>query len=61
MSHFELKECGNRFFAASDNKRAIECYNLAIKQNGSVSTYFSNRALCYLEMKAYDQAIADCR
>ncbi|KAM7536802.1 hypothetical protein Aperf_G00000085611 [Anoplocephala perfoliata] len=61
MSHSELKDSGNRFFAASDNKRAIECYTLAIKKNGSISTYYSNRALCYLQLKMYDQAFADCR
>lgn len=61
MSHSELKDSGNRFFAASDNKRAIECYTMAIKKNGSVSTYYSNRALCYLQLKMYDQAFADCR
>ncbi|CUT98984.1 STIP1 y and U box containing protein 1 [Echinococcus multilocularis] len=61
MSHSALKDCGNRFLAASDNARAIECYTLAIKKNGSISTYYSNRALCYLQMKLYDQALADCR
>ncbi|VDK31584.1 unnamed protein product [Taenia asiatica] len=61
MSHSELKDSGNRFFAASDNTRAIECYTLAIKKNGSISTYYSNRALCYLQMKLYDRALADCR
>ncbi|VDO04297.1 unnamed protein product [Rodentolepis nana] len=61
MSHSELKDSGNRFFAASDNKRAIECYTMAIKKNGSISTYYSNRALCYLQLKMYDQALADCR
>ncbi|VDD79651.1 unnamed protein product [Mesocestoides corti] len=61
MSHSELKDSGNKFFAASDNKRAIECYSLAIKKNGSISTYYSNRALCYLQLKMYDLALADCR
>ncbi|VDM30324.1 unnamed protein product [Hydatigera taeniaeformis] len=61
MSHLELKDSGNRFFATSDYARAIECYTLAIKKNSSISTYYSNRALCYLQLKFYDRALADCR
>uniref|UniRef100_A0A0X3PB78 E3 ubiquitin-protein ligase CHIP n=1 Tax=Schistocephalus solidus TaxID=70667 RepID=A0A0X3PB78_SCHSO len=61
LSHSELKDYGNKFFAASDCWRAVECYSHAIKKNGSVSTYYSNRALCYVQLKQYDKAFADCR
>ncbi|BHF75775.1 STIP1 y and U box-containing protein 1 [Sparganum proliferum] len=61
LSHSELKDYGNKFFAASDCRRAVECYSHAIKKNGSVSTYYSNRALCYVQLKQYDKAFADCR
>jgi len=57
----ELKEQGNRLFTARNYDDAISCYTKAIVKNPSTSTYYTNRALCYLKMKKWPLAIQDCQ
>ena len=57
----ELKEQGNKLFAARNYEAAIECYTKALTKNPSVPHYFTNRALCYLNQKRWPQAISDAR
>ncbi|KAK3586105.1 hypothetical protein CHS0354_033225 [Potamilus streckersoni] len=61
MSAVELKDQGNKFFAARKYDDAVSCYTKAIVKNGSTATYFTNRALCYLRLKQWELAIQDCR
>ncbi|VDM41996.1 unnamed protein product [Toxocara canis] len=57
----EFKESGNRFFQQHRYEEAINAYNRAIVHNPSVSTYFTNRALCYMQMMQWERAANDCR
>lgn len=61
MSANELKEQGNRLFTARNYDDAIGCYTKAIVKNPSTSTYYTNRALCYLKLKKWPLAIQDCQ
>ncbi|VEL41539.1 unnamed protein product [Protopolystoma xenopodis] len=60
-SDLSMKEIGNRFFAAGQYEKASHYYTLAIEKRQTESCYFSNRALCFLQLQEYDKAIADCR
>lgn len=57
----ELKEQGNRMFAARKFDDAINLYSKAIIKNPTNATYFTNRALCYIKMKRWDSCCTDCR
>merc|ERR1712122_240921 len=57
----ELKDQGNKLFAARNYDGAIECYTKAIMKNPSVPHYYTNRALCYLNQKRWPQAITDAK
>ncbi|KOB73906.1 Uncharacterized protein OBRU01_09895, partial [Operophtera brumata] len=61
LSDKELKEQGNRLFSLRKFEDAMNCYTKAIIKNPSVSTYFTNRALCYLKLKRWELACQDCR
>lgn len=61
LSDVELKDHGNKLFAARKYDDAIICYNKAIIKNPNNPTYFTNRALCYIKLKRYDAACQDCR
>jgi len=57
----ELKDHGNKLFAARKYEDAISCYSKAIIKNPNNATYFTNRALCYIKMKKFDSSCQDCR
>lgn len=57
----ELKEQGNRLFSLRRYEDAMNLYTKAIIKNPSVSTYFTNRALCHLKMKRWEATCQDCR
>ncbi|XP_002169066.2 E3 ubiquitin-protein ligase CHIP isoform X1 [Hydra vulgaris] len=59
MSALDLKEQGNRLFAARSYDDAIGCYTKAIIKDPSAGSYYTNRALCYLKLKKWKLAIAD--
>ncbi|KAI1724410.1 u-box domain-containing protein [Ditylenchus destructor] len=57
----ECKERGNKLYQAGKYEDALSCYSKAIDKNSSDPSYFTNRALCYLNLKKWDQAAGDCR
>ena len=54
----QLKEQGNRCFAAGNYQQAISYFTQAIKLQ-ETAVYYSNRAACYLKLSNYQQALAD--
>ncbi|XP_020593994.1 outer envelope protein 64, chloroplastic [Phalaenopsis equestris] len=54
------KEKGNNAYKEKQWQKAINLYTEAIKLNGKMATYYSNRAAAYLELGSYLQAEADC-
>ena len=61
LSDKELKEQGNKLFAARNYDAAIECYTKALMKNPSIPHYYTNRALCYLNQKRWPLAIQDAK
>ncbi|KAK3378163.1 serine/threonine-protein phosphatase 5 [Podospora didyma] len=55
----DLKNQGNKAFAAHDWLTAIEFYDKAIELNPNEPTYWSNRAQAHLKTEAYGYAIRD--
>ena len=54
----QLKEQGNKCFAAGNYQQAISYFTQAIKLSEN-AIYYSNRAACYLKLSNYSQALAD--
>ncbi|XP_055922154.1 E3 ubiquitin-protein ligase CHIP [Eupeodes corollae] len=61
LTDVQLKEQGNQMFSARKFDDAINCYSKAIIKNSTNATYFTNRALCHLKLKRWDQSCQDCR
>jgi STIP1 family protein 1 len=61
ISAKEYKERGNKLYQAQRYDDAITSYTAAIMRDNTDPTYFTNRALCYLQTKKWDQAETDCR
>ena len=57
----EHKERGNKFFQAGRFEEAYSSYTKAIVKNSTDPSFFTNRALCCLNLKKWDQAAQDCR
>lgn len=55
------KNIGNKLCNLHRYEDAIVYYSKAISQNPEVSSYYSNRALCYLKLQKWIQTIEDCR
>ncbi|XP_022141957.1 outer envelope protein 64, mitochondrial [Momordica charantia] len=55
-----LKEKGNAAFKGRQWNKAVNYYTEAIKLNGTIATYYSNRAAAYLELGCFQQAEDDC-
>lgn len=59
----EYRKCGNGFIEEGDYKAAIEQYNksLCFAENGTdaISLAYANRSYCFLELKMYDECLAD--
>uniref|UniRef100_A0A669CCD3 Translocase of outer mitochondrial membrane 34 n=1 Tax=Oreochromis niloticus TaxID=8128 RepID=A0A669CCD3_ORENI len=55
-----LKEEGNALVKKGEHKKAIEKYSQSLKHNPTEVTTYTNRALCYLSVKQYRDAIRDC-
>ncbi|NXA07936.1 TOM34 protein, partial [Sapayoa aenigma] len=54
-----LKEEGNELVKKGNHKKAVEKYSESLKLNKECATY-TNRALCYLTLKQYQEAAQDC-
>ncbi len=61
LSDKELKDHGNKHFAARNFDAAVDCYTRAILKNSTVPHYYTNRALCYLNQKRWNLAVQDAR
>ncbi|VDN05231.1 unnamed protein product [Thelazia callipaeda] len=57
----ELKEAGNNFYQQHRYEDAINAYSRAIINNPVVPTYFTNRALCYMQTLQWGKAEDDCK
>ncbi|EAQ86531.1 hypothetical protein CHGG_07784 [Chaetomium globosum CBS 148.51] len=55
----DLKNQGNKAFAAHDWPTAIDLYTQAIELNSKEPTFWSNRAQAYLKTEAYGFAVRD--
>ncbi|KAK2861619.1 hypothetical protein Q5P01_001152 [Channa striata] len=55
-----LKDEGNALVKKGDHKKAIEKYTQSLKHNPTEITTYTNRALCYLSVKQYRDAVRDC-
>uniref|UniRef100_A0A8C2F9S4 Mitochondrial import receptor subunit TOM34 n=1 Tax=Cyprinus carpio TaxID=7962 RepID=A0A8C2F9S4_CYPCA len=55
-----LKEEGNAFVKKGEHKKAVEKYTQSLGLNPTEVTTYTNRALCYLSLKMYKEAISDC-
>ena len=56
----EYKNQGNAEFKANNFTKAIENYTKAIDSFPTESSYYANRAACYLSLKKYLKCIEDC-
>ncbi|KAH8733322.1 serine/threonine-protein phosphatase 5 [Ilyonectria robusta] len=59
QSAVDLKNQGNKAFAAGDWPTAIDFYSKAIELNDKEPTFFTNRAQAHIKTEAYGYAIAD--
>ncbi|VDK66827.1 unnamed protein product [Onchocerca ochengi] len=57
----ELKETGNCFYQQHRYEDAISAYSRAIINNPVIPTYFTNRALCYMQTMQWEKAEDDCK
>ncbi|VDN90649.1 unnamed protein product [Brugia pahangi] len=57
----ELKETGNCFYQQHRYEDAICAYSRAIINNPVIPTYFTNRALCYMQTMQWEKAEDDCK
>lgn len=55
-----LKEEGNALVKKGEHKKAIEKYSQSLQHNPTEVTTYTNRALCYLSLKQYRDAVRDC-
>ncbi|TGZ73506.1 hypothetical protein CRM22_001480 [Opisthorchis felineus] len=61
LPHHTLKDMGNRAYAEGRYQEAVMYYTCAIKKQQNISSYYSNRALCYVQIQEYSKALSDCR
>ena len=55
------KGLGNEAFKAKEYTQAAVLYTEAIELDGSLHVVYANRAACFLQMREFDKALADCR
>lgn len=54
------KQRGNAEFAGGNFARALQLYTRAIKLNPEEALFYSNRALVYIRMQRFEEAVSDC-
>uniref|UniRef100_A0A914L6I3 E3 ubiquitin-protein ligase CHIP n=1 Tax=Meloidogyne incognita TaxID=6306 RepID=A0A914L6I3_MELIC len=57
----EHKEKGNKYYQQGRYEDALSHYNRAIIKDSTEPTYFTNRALCNLNLQRWESAAEDCR
>ncbi|XP_017335188.1 mitochondrial import receptor subunit TOM34 [Ictalurus punctatus] len=55
-----LKEEGNAFVKKGQHKKAVDKYTQSLSQDPTEVTTYTNRALCYLSLQMYMEAVKDC-
>ncbi|KAF4083589.1 hypothetical protein AMELA_G00143680 [Ameiurus melas] len=55
-----LKEEGNAFVKKGQHKKAVDKYTQSLSQDPTEVTTYTNRALCYLSLQMYTEAVKDC-
>ncbi|XP_026670746.1 RNA polymerase II-associated protein 3 [Ceratina calcarata] len=53
------REKGNEAFRAGDYEEALEHYNTSIGMNSNITAY-NNRAMTYIKLRQYENALKDC-
>ncbi|KAF5395963.1 hypothetical protein PHET_11238 [Paragonimus heterotremus] len=61
LPHHVLKDMGNRSFTEGHYQDALVYYSGAIEKQPNISSYYSNRALCYVQVHEYVKALLDCK
>ncbi|XP_052894949.1 RNA polymerase II-associated protein 3 [Anopheles moucheti] len=56
----KYKELGNKHLARKDFEKAERSYTKAISLFAEEAIYYTNRSLCYWNLKDYDKCLADC-
>uniref|UniRef100_A0A182YRZ9 TPR_REGION domain-containing protein n=1 Tax=Anopheles stephensi TaxID=30069 RepID=A0A182YRZ9_ANOST len=56
----KYKELGNKHLARKDFEKAERSYTKAITLFSEEAIYYTNRSLCYWNLKDYDKCLADC-
>jgi tetratricopeptide (TPR) repeat protein len=59
MSAESMKEKGNEEFKKGNYEKAIEFYTYATEMDPKNHTFFTNRSLCYAQMKKWDKSLRD--
>ncbi|XP_071488741.1 dynein axonemal assembly factor 4-like [Diadema antillarum] len=57
---FWLKDKGDSFFKGGNFLAAVNAYNTAIRLNGKVPAFYSNRAACHLKLRNFIKCVEDC-
>ncbi|XP_069740560.1 mitochondrial import receptor subunit TOM34-like [Narcine bancroftii] len=55
-----FKEAGNVLVKKGEFRKAVEKYSASLDLNRKECTTYTNRALCYLNLKRYPEAVQDC-
>ncbi|XP_029908422.1 mitochondrial import receptor subunit TOM34 [Myripristis murdjan] len=55
-----LREEGNALVKKGEHKKAIDKYSQSLTHNPAEVSTYTNRALCYLSVKQYRDAVRDC-
>ena len=63
MSSLTLKEEGNEKFKAGQYEDALACYTSALElsdvKDSEKANLYKNRAMCYLKISKYEEAVRD--
>nr|XP_057911168.1 mitochondrial import receptor subunit TOM34 [Doryrhamphus excisus] len=55
-----LKEDGNALVKRGEHAKAVDKYTQSLRHDPTQATTFTNRALCYLSLRQFHNAIRDC-
>lgn len=61
MSANDFKLKGNKYYAAKNFAEAVTCYTKAIELNPNIAAFYTNRALCNINLRQWQLVCQDCR